>query len=40
MSETRRNLGGGKCSAELSLTRHFNFFYNYYQAGTARKAGA
>lgn len=30
MSETRRNLGGGKCSAELSLTRHFNFFYNYY----------
>ncbi len=30
MSETRRNLGGGKCSAELSLTRHFNFFNNYY----------
>ena len=30
MSETRRNLGGGECSAELSLTRHFNFFNNYY----------
>jgi len=30
MSKTRRNLGGGKRSAELSLTRHFNFFSNYY----------
>ena len=30
MSETRRNLGGGERFAELSLTRHFNFFNNYY----------
>ena len=29
MSKTRRNLGG-ECFAELSLTRHFNFFDNYY----------
>lgn len=29
MSETRRNLGGGR-SAELSLTQRFNFFNNYY----------
>ena len=30
MSKTRRNLGGGERSAALSLTRHFNFFSNYY----------
>ncbi len=30
MSKTRRNLGGGERFAELSLTRHFNFFDNYY----------
>lgn len=28
MAQTSRNLG--ERSAELSLTRHFNFFNNYY----------
>lgn len=30
MAQTRRNLGGGKRSAELNLTQRFNFFNNYY----------
>lgn len=30
MAQTRRNLGGGERSAELNLTRRFNFFNNYY----------
>ena len=29
MAQTSRNLG--ERSAELSLTRHFNFFNNYYE---------
>lgn len=30
MAQTRRNLRGGERSAELNLTRRFNFFNNYY----------
>lgn len=40
MVQTRKNLGGGERSAELNLTRRFNFSDNYYQTGTVRKAGA
>lgn len=32
MSETRRNLGGGERSAELSLTQRFNFLTIIMQA--------
>lgn len=39
MSKPRRNLGGGERSAELSLTRHFNFFSNYC-AGLSLKSEA